>query len=129
MATLYLKDFAQLNTFKDIYAVTWQLSYNPEFKEIFFTDHKDVKNIYRVNIKIPDELVRDYLKPIYARVKVYYKADNNRLVDSDWLVLKENRSETDALVLKYRGFTIGRVYRENGEFKPVNILEKIKTTD
>ena len=126
MATLYLKDFAQLNTFKDINATTWQLAYDKDFKEIFFEDSMDTEHIYNVSIGLHPSFVRNKDKPLYARVKVHYLADNNRVVDSDWFVLKENRDMTDNLVLKRNGFSIGFINREDDNFKILTVEEFIK---
>ena len=126
MATLYLKDFAQLNTFKDIYATTWQLAFDKNFKEIFFEDTKDTEHIYSVSIGIDPMFVRDINTPLYARVKVHYLADNGRIVDSDWFVLKENRDMADNLILKKNGFSIGFINRKDNDFKILSLDSFIK---
>jgi len=124
MATLYLKDFITQNNFKDPYAATWQLALDPEFKEVFFTDEMDTNNIYRVNISIDPVLVRDYTKKVYVRVKLHYKANAGRIVDSDWFVLPENRNETDYLILKRNGFSVGFIDRTNNGFIIDDFIEK-----
>lgn len=126
MATLYLKDFAQTNTFKDIYATTWQLAHDKDFKDIFFADFEDTENIYSVNIALNPIFVRNPDKPLYARVKVHYLADNKRLVDSDWFVLTEDKDEVNNIVYKKHGFSVGFINRKNNGFKILSVDEFLK---
>ena len=124
MVTLYLKDFVQYNTFKDIYAVTWQLAYDKDFKFIFLNDYRDAENIYSLTVRVPFDVVRDPNKKVYARVKLYYLADNGRLVESDWFVLKEDRSRIKRLPLKKNGVVVGYIDRDNNRYEVTDLVSK-----
>ena len=105
---LYLKDFIHYNSFKDPYAVSWEVALDDKFTDLIAYSYMDTKNIYMIRLSTANiDFNYKKNKNFYARCKLHYRADNNRIVDSDWYVLELNDYNTIVRDLAYKGFTVG----------------------